>query len=200
MLCSYCERGELQAKESVERFSYKGHDLVVSGYAYSECDKCHEEIVTAEQMRANQALITDAKRRVDGLLTGAEIRDVRAALGLSQADASRVFGGGPNSFYKYERGEVMQSVSLDRLMRVVRHDVDAYRRLRVLAGLSQETVPVAFAGGGAPSAVFRSAEVADYPLVVDTLRWRRAPPDQGGNLVSDIDLGREWSRSEGLPN
>jgi len=38
---------------------------------------------------------------------------------LSQREASELFGGGPNAFSKYERGEIIQSKSTDVLMRLV---------------------------------------------------------------------------------
>lgn len=71
------------------------------------------------QVRRNHARVVDARRRADGLLTGREIRALRKSLGLSQKDASEVFGGGTNAFSKYERGEVVQSVAMDRLLRLV---------------------------------------------------------------------------------
>jgi len=59
-----------------------------------------------------------AKRRADGLLSPEEIRHAREALGLTQHKAAEVFGGGRNAFSKYERGEVAQSVAMDRLIRL----------------------------------------------------------------------------------
>lgn len=45
-------------------------------------------------------------------------RRARRTLGLSQEEAARLFGGGRNAFSKYERGEVAQSVAMDRLIRL----------------------------------------------------------------------------------
>lgn len=142
MLCSYCERGTLQPRKSTERFAYKGQERDVPGYTYSVCDECGQEITTAEQMKVNQRLIADEKRRADGLMTSTAIKALRDKLDLSQADASKIFGGGPNAFYKYENGEVMQSVALDRLMVLARDDVTVYQRLRALAGLPDKHVIV----------------------------------------------------------
>ena len=50
------------------------------------------------------------------VLTPLEIRAIREACGLSQRDASRVFGGGPKAFEKYEAGEVVPSTAMIRLL------------------------------------------------------------------------------------
>ncbi|EQD28578.1 transcriptional regulator, Cro/CI family [mine drainage metagenome] len=141
MHCGFCGKGELQSVAGTERLEYRGQPLKVGGYTYSVCKACSEEVVTPEQMKINQRLVADAKRGVDGFLTSTEIRQLRDRLGLSQADAGKVFGGGPNAFYKYENGEVMQSQALDRLMVLARDDDRTYQRLRGMAGL--QNIPVA---------------------------------------------------------
>lgn len=142
MHCGFCGKDELRGVTETEHFEYRGRPLEVAGYTYSVCKACGEEVVTPEQMRLNQRMVADAKRRVDGFLTSTEIRQLRERLGLSQVDAGKVFGGGPNAFYKYENGEVMQSQALDRLMLLALDNVWVYQRLRALAGL-QEIRPAA---------------------------------------------------------
>jgi HTH-type transcriptional regulator/antitoxin MqsA len=41
----------------------------------------------------------------------------------------RVFGGGRNAFSKYERGEVSQSVAMDKLIRVCLKHRDVFQEL-----------------------------------------------------------------------
>ena len=92
---------------------------MVSGLEHYECTTCGADPAFPDQIRRNELIIADAKRRSHGLLTGAEIRELREELGLSQTEAADLFGGGANAFSKYERGEVIQSVPMDRLLRVV---------------------------------------------------------------------------------
>jgi len=47
-------------------------------------------------------------------------------LGLTQHAASSIFGGGLNAFSKYERGEVIQSKAMDKLIRVSCRYSDAW--------------------------------------------------------------------------
>jgi transcriptional regulator with XRE-family HTH domain len=44
------------------------------------------------------------------------ISRIRKALGLTQAEAGKLFGGGPRAFTKYESGEVKPSAGLQRLL------------------------------------------------------------------------------------
>jgi len=90
----------------------------VDDLEYSLCNKCGADPVLVEQAKRNQVRFSDAKREIDGLLSSADIRKARRYLGLTQHAASSVFGGGLNAFSKYERGEVIQSKAMDKLIRV----------------------------------------------------------------------------------
>ena len=48
-----------------------------------------------------------------------EIREIRKALGLTQAEAGAVLGGGPRAFAKYEAGTVGPSAGLVKLLRLL---------------------------------------------------------------------------------
>ena len=173
MHCGFCGKGKLRGVTQTEHFEYRGRPLEVAGYTYSICEACSEEVVTPEQMKCNQRLVADAKRRLDGFLTSTEIRQLRVQLGLSQIDAGKVFGGGTNAFYKYENGEVMQSQALDRLMVLARDDARAYQRLRDMAGLqeprpaaTQTTVVVITPHGSEPVRVTGAASPFSAPHFV----------------------------------
>src|SRR3954470_4074047 len=83
---------------------YKGHSITIDmpGW-YSE----EESIHTGEDMKVSDAALMRLKAEVDGLLRPEDIRRIRKSLGLTQRQASEVLGGGPNSFQKYESGEVL---------------------------------------------------------------------------------------------
>jgi HTH-type transcriptional regulator / antitoxin MqsA len=48
-----------------------------------------------------------------------EIRRIRRKLGLTQADAARLTGGGHNAFSRYERGEATPVVAVVNLFRLL---------------------------------------------------------------------------------
>lgn len=118
-ICPLCEIGALHSELVDESIDYNGTVLHVRDVAISRCDACGEQLVLPEQARANERVFADAKRNHEHLLTSAEICAWRKSLGVTQAEAAKIVGGGVNAFSKYERGEVIQSRPMDLLMRVV---------------------------------------------------------------------------------
>ena len=101
---------------SNETYRYKGQKFSLSDTEYSVCRECGFDVVLPQQKRQNEARVRDEHRRIDGLLNGQQIKAIRKRLGLSQAKAARLMGGGVNAFSKYERGEVTQSVAMNQLL------------------------------------------------------------------------------------
>lgn len=166
-LCPMCDVGHLSPITYTMRIDYHGQPLVVEGLEANQCDTCGADPVLEDQIRRNQRRITDAKREVDGLLTGDEIVAMRKDLGLSQKDAAELFGGGANAFSKYERGDVMQSVAMDRLMRVTWDNPANLDALQRLAGI----VPVA----PEPPALMLRAGIQRIPLDAQMCRPKHRP-------------------------
>lgn len=115
--CPVCASGNLVVHKAQDEIVYKNQALLVDT-EYSVCSQCGEELILPEQIKRNDCRVRDAWRKADGLLTGLEIQNLREQLGLTQKQAAVVFGGGANAFFKYERGEVIQSEAMDKLMRL----------------------------------------------------------------------------------
>ncbi len=126
--CKICKSKKILHLEDVETISFKGSSLEIS-MEYSICQDCEREFVSKQQIVNNDSRIRDAKKHVDGLMTSTEIFDARTTLGLTQEQASLVFGGGKNAFSKYERAEVSQSAAMDRLIKVCLKHPYVYREL-----------------------------------------------------------------------
>ena len=124
-----------EPKKANETYHYKGQPFTLSDIQYSVCRKCEFEVVLPQQTRRNEARVRDEHRRIDGLLTGQEIKAIRKRLCLSQAQAAELMGGGANAFSKYERGEVMQSVAMNQLLLVLAAMPEAYE---ILSGHKNE--------------------------------------------------------------
>jgi HTH-type transcriptional regulator/antitoxin MqsA len=133
--CANCGADNLQRRVEAETLQYKGQPIVTD-VEYSLCPQCGAEAIFPDQIKRNDCRVRDAWRKADGLLTGEEIADLRKKLGLTQQDAAKVFGGGVNAFSKYERGEVIQSEGMDKLMRLALEMPDVSRWLRQHAGLA----------------------------------------------------------------
>jgi putative zinc finger/helix-turn-helix YgiT family protein len=136
-ICPACEVGELRATKENTTITYQGERLVVVGTHFSVCPNCGEEVVLPEQAKINEILYADAKKAKEDLWISERIVAFRAAWGLSQQDASRLFGGGANAFSKYERGEVIHSRSMDLLMKVFDASAEAREYLGGRCGIDR---------------------------------------------------------------
>ena len=136
--CPICEEGSLSERTSKNRVDYKGKAVELDLH-FSLCDSCGSEQVSVRQSRMNKRCMVAFKKRVDGLLTGSEVKSVRERLGLKQLDAARIFGGGPVAFSKYEADDVTQSEAMDRLLRVAVEVPEAFEYLARRAQVRADT-------------------------------------------------------------
>lgn len=123
--CPKCESTTLEIVEYSDVVDFRGMELDVENLLCTRCIACRNIFLTPEQLkknaevtRAQYAIERDHIRERDGLLSSGQIEQIRKSLNLSQREAAKLFGGGPNAFNKYESGEVLQSVSMDKLLRL----------------------------------------------------------------------------------
>jgi HTH-type transcriptional regulator/antitoxin MqsA len=133
-ICKICKSDNVNTHSDSENISYKGAFLAVA-MEYSVCNCCNREFISKQQIMNNDARVRDAKKRSDGLLTSGDVYDARITLGLTQEQASLVFGGGKNAFSKYERAEVSQSVAMDKLIKVCLKHANIFNELLADAGV-----------------------------------------------------------------
>jgi HTH-type transcriptional regulator/antitoxin MqsA len=117
--CLQCDDGTAlvhAARDLV--FTYrdqKGTVPAVSGWHCPVCGEC--EFDEGEGGRYSAAMDAFAAS-VDSELA-ASMRAIRKKLGLKQADAARLFGGGVNAFSEYERGKTRPPRSTVVLLRLL---------------------------------------------------------------------------------
>jgi HTH-type transcriptional regulator/antitoxin MqsA len=126
--CKLCKSEIVSDYVETEEVSYKGRTLQIM-MAYSLCNSCDREFISKPQILQNEAALRAARKDHDGLLSSEEIIRARRSLSLTQEQASRVFGGGRNAFSKYERGEVSQSVAMDKLIRICLNHREIFHEL-----------------------------------------------------------------------
>ena len=126
--CKLCKSEDVSDFVEAEEITYKGSNLQVS-IAYYLCNNCDREFISKPQILQNEAALRAAKKDYDGLLSSEEIIRARRTLSLTQEQAARVFGGGRNAFSKYERGEVSQSVAMDKLIRICLNHREVFHEL-----------------------------------------------------------------------
>ncbi len=138
-LCAVCGEGILHPQLGKSAVEYKGQSNELDLH-FSLCDVCGSELSDAAQLRTNKRAMVAFKKQVDGLLTGTEVRALREKLGINQAEAAQVFGGGPVAFSKYESNDVTQSEAMDKLLRLAAELPVAFALLAKWAGFEQTTV------------------------------------------------------------
>lgn len=118
--CPLCGHDGLRRSVVTETFEYKGKTFDYPNYVIYKCPSCKEAVVDKKSLKESGRAIRDFYRKVDGLLTSEEIYRIRKyRLCLTQDQASELLGGGAKSFARYENSEVIQSVALDNLLRIL---------------------------------------------------------------------------------
>ncbi|MFZ5567976.1 MAG: type II toxin-antitoxin system MqsA family antitoxin [Pseudomonadota bacterium] len=138
-LCPICGEGHVTSHVDQVESEYKGHKKLLPLH-YRLCDTCHSDFAGAAEGKLNKRAIMAFRKSVDGLLTGADITALRAKYQLTQAQAAKLFGGGPVAFSKYENDDVAQSEAMDALLRLVRRSEAAFWELVDERGMADELV------------------------------------------------------------
>jgi HTH-type transcriptional regulator/antitoxin MqsA len=118
--CPECESRKDMVRFRDETFTIKhaGMTAKVEGLSGWRCAGCDEVAFDAASARryaaAGDALVLRDRER-----QSKEIRRIRRKLGLSQAAAARLTGGGHNAFSRYERGEAAPLPAVVNLFRLL---------------------------------------------------------------------------------
>ncbi len=131
--CPICEEGQVNETSRKRHVEYKGYKGSVPLY-FSICDTCGSEQGDAAQSRRNKQAMQAFKKQADGFLSGTEIKTLRKHWNITQGQAAKIFGGGPVAFSKYEIDDVIQSESMDKLLRVAQSVPQAFFWLAQQAG------------------------------------------------------------------
>ncbi len=101
--------------------SYRGQTETVDlpGWYPAQDPSAEQGIHDARDMQVSDRAVNAMKAREAGLLAPAQIREIRRKLGLTQREAGRLIGGGPNAFQKYESGDVVLSKAADTALRLL---------------------------------------------------------------------------------
>ena len=117
--CANCGApGTVPFKGETFRISHKGMSAEVKGLSGRRCSSCEE--IEFDQRSAKRYAAAGDKLVVKARAAQrAEIRRIRRKLGLSQAKAAELTGGGHNAFSRYERGESAPLPAVVNLFRLL---------------------------------------------------------------------------------
>jgi HTH-type transcriptional regulator/antitoxin MqsA len=116
--CGECGSRVEESAESIA-IDLRGETVDVHGIEHGRCTACGEVYLDIGAAGQLQREAVARLREARGLLTPAEIRDLRTSLDLSQAKFEKLLGTGPKTVVRWEKGTVFQSATADRLMRLL---------------------------------------------------------------------------------
>ncbi len=138
-LCPICGEGHLTTNSAIETREFNGFSGDVTIH-YSTCNACGCDTATDQDMKLNLRAMNAFKKKALGLLSGSEILEIRNKLGISQKEASIIFGGGPTAFTKYENDDVIQSIPMNNNIILAHKSSDAFSILCQRQGIKIEPV------------------------------------------------------------
>ena len=132
MKCPTCGTGSLVA--AVRKFPYtnKGKKSVIKAVKGRFCDnrKCREVVMDKDESVRTSKEMLEFNKKVNAELTPIGLlTQVRQQLHLTQQQAGRVFGGGPNAFSRYESGKTKPPVALIKLFEVLHRHPELFREI-----------------------------------------------------------------------
>ena len=141
--CEFCESLNVELVTYADDIDFKGLHLQLENLERHHCLECDYSFETMDvhdknlsKIRAKFADERGAIKKRNNLLSGEEILKIRKQLGLTQRGAAELFRGGANAFSKYENEEIVQTVAMDKLIRLVAHQGEfAIHLLKNIYGL-----------------------------------------------------------------
>ena len=127
-LCPVCRKGHLEAAERVRVFEPHGKRVEVK-LQTSVCNACGETTTKASQHKENLRLLAERKVHYGDLLMGEEILALRKRYGLTQQQASKVFGKGKIAFSRYESETTYPDESTTLLLKLAMERPDVMKDL-----------------------------------------------------------------------
>lgn len=101
--------------------SFKGETITFDMPGWYS-DTSDEGIHTGQDMKVSDRMLNRLKARAEGLLEPDDMRRIRRKLGLTQAEAGQLIGGGPRAFQKYENGDLLPSRAVSSALVLLDHD------------------------------------------------------------------------------
>lgn len=132
--CPACKNGHMHLAERNREFSPQGKTLQVT-LLTTRCDQCGADKTLASQQKENLARLAARKAHYGNLLMGEEILAIRRRYGLTQQDASTIFGKGIIAFFRYENEVTYPDDSTTLLLQLAIESPTVIKKLADKAGI-----------------------------------------------------------------
>lgn len=139
-ICLECDGAAVQERVADVTHKIKGREIVLRNERHLYCPDCGSITYVDDMLEESQKAIAAELRRLDGLLTPDELRAIRLKYGLTQAEMERVLTTGPKTWVRWERGKVVHSAAVDRLLRQIAKNPMLMRDLMAETGIETSMV------------------------------------------------------------
>jgi putative zinc finger/helix-turn-helix YgiT family protein len=120
--CVLCNSVHIEERVTDRTVDVGRYAVEVRGDHTLACLDCGEEFQTGAQAKEFDRKVVSARRHMEGLLDGDDIRRIRTTLGLSQADFEAALGIGPKTIIRWESNLTTQSKAIDDVLRLIDFD------------------------------------------------------------------------------
>lgn len=124
MRCMNCGT-DLHESYGPMREKYRNEQFTILGIRHFACDSCGEVELLPADADELSAKLAEKYAKAHDLLSPSEIRSLRNALGLTQAEFGELLGVSLQTCSRWETGAAQQSKTADNLMRVLRDPPDS---------------------------------------------------------------------------
>ena len=125
--CPSCD-GLMRRSVRKETVAFQGESLAYDQPGW-HCETCDDGILVDEDNLVHDAALHEVMARArKSPISPLLIRAAREAVGVSQREAGKVFGGGPTAFYKYETARATPSEGMANLLRLALEQPERFRR------------------------------------------------------------------------
>jgi HTH-type transcriptional regulator/antitoxin MqsA len=128
--CGACGGVAMALDTRDQGMPYKGETITVKALPGWYCPDCGDsEFVNDEDAQRFSDEVALAMKAIT-TKQAADLRSIRKRLGLKQAEAAALFGGGVNAFSEYERGIRQPSKSTVLLLKLLDHHPELLSEIR----------------------------------------------------------------------
>jgi putative zinc finger/helix-turn-helix YgiT family protein len=116
-LCPACQSGKLDEIRKDLIFKYKNRTKKLQNEKVFKCNICDYEGLSSEANRRLEKELTDFRRKIDGMLSGDQLKKIRESLGLNKKRMAKILSVNSKTVGRYENGKITQSQQIDKLYR-----------------------------------------------------------------------------------
>lgn len=131
-ICPSCGEARLVPKVERKTFSPPAGEVVVD-LMTNHCENCGARVTTRLQRAQNLVALAARKSAYGEWLTGEDVLALRKKYGITQQQASEIFGKGKIAFSRYENEASYPDLAMTRLMRLALDNAGVMKQLAAVA-------------------------------------------------------------------